>query len=79
MASYASRHSNSIVRRAIDASKDRPLWRLLAGLNIRHVGSHVAQVLASAFLTIDALAGASADDALLEEAQLLAAEAMRED
>ena len=50
------------LRRAIDASKDRPLWRLLAGLNIRHVGSHVAQVLASAFLTVDALAGASADE-----------------
>ena len=50
------------LRRAIDASKDRPLWRLLAGLNIRHVGSHVAQVLASAFLSIDALAGASPDE-----------------
>ena len=30
----------------IEASKDRPLWRLLVGLNIRHVGAHVAQVLA---------------------------------
>jgi DNA ligase (NAD+) len=50
------------LRRAIEASKDRPLWRLLAGLNIRHVGSHVAQVLASAFLTTDALAAASADE-----------------
>ncbi len=50
------------LRRAIDASKDRPLWRLLAGLNIRHVGSHVAEVLASAFLTVDALAAASADE-----------------
>jgi DNA ligase (NAD+) len=50
------------LRRAIEVSKDRPLWRLLAGLNIRHVGSHVAQVLASAFLSIDALAGASPDE-----------------
>jgi DNA ligase (NAD+) len=48
--------------RSIDAAKDRPLWRLLVGLNIRHVGSHVAQVLASAFRSIDALAAASADD-----------------
>jgi DNA ligase (NAD+) len=47
---------------AIEASKDRPLWRLLVGLNIRHVGSHVAQLLASAFRTIDALAAASVDE-----------------
>ncbi len=46
----------------IEASKDRPIWRLLVGLNIRHVGSHVAQVLAKAFGTIDALADASEDD-----------------
>ena len=48
--------------RAIDASRDRPLWRLLVGLNIRHVGSHVAEVLAAAFLSIDALAAASEDE-----------------
>jgi DNA ligase (NAD+) len=48
--------------RSIEASKDRPLWRLLVGLNIRHVGSHVAQVLASAFRSIDALAAASEDE-----------------
>ncbi|MGH2658501.1 MAG: NAD-dependent DNA ligase LigA, partial [Actinomycetota bacterium] len=34
---------------AIERSKDRPLWRLLVALNIPHVGSHVAQVLARAF------------------------------
>ena len=48
--------------RAIEGSKDRPLWRLLVGLNIRHVGSHVAQVLAVAFRSIDALVAASADE-----------------
>jgi DNA ligase (NAD+) len=47
---------------AIEGSKDRPLWRLLAALNIRHVGSHVAEVLASGFLSIDALAEASAQE-----------------
>jgi DNA ligase (NAD+) len=47
---------------AIDQARDRPLWRLLAGLNIRHVGTHIAQVLASAFRSIDALAAASADE-----------------
>jgi DNA ligase (NAD+) len=48
--------------RAIEASKDRPVWRLLVGLNIRHVGSHVAEVLASAFRSIDAIAAASEDE-----------------
>jgi DNA ligase (NAD+) len=46
----------------IEASKDRPAWRLLVGLNIRHVGGHVAQVLADAFGSIDALAAASEDE-----------------
>jgi DNA ligase (NAD+) len=45
----------------IEASKDRPLWRLLVGLNIRHVGTHVAQVLARGFGSVDALAEASED------------------
>jgi DNA ligase (NAD+) len=45
----------------IEASKDRPLWRLLVGLNIRHVGTHVAQVLARAFGSTDAIADASED------------------
>jgi DNA ligase (NAD+) len=46
----------------VEASKDRPLWRLLVGLNIRHVGSHVAQVLARAFGSIDALRAAGEDE-----------------
>jgi DNA ligase (NAD+) len=46
----------------VEASKDRPIWRLLVGLNIRHVGGHVAQVLADAFGSIDALAEASEDE-----------------
>ena len=45
----------------VEASKDRPVWRLLVGLNIRHVGSHVAQVLARAFGSIDELAAAGED------------------
>ena len=45
----------------VGASRDRPVWRLLVGLNIRHVGTHVAQVLARAFGSIDALAAASED------------------
>ncbi|MGI9333317.1 MAG: NAD-dependent DNA ligase LigA, partial [Gammaproteobacteria bacterium] len=50
---------------AIAAARDRPLWRLLVGLNIRHVGSHVAQVLARAYRSIDGLANAS-EEALAE-------------
>ena len=37
------------------ASKDRPIWRLLVALNIRHVGWHVAQVLARALPSVGRL------------------------
>jgi DNA ligase (NAD+) len=47
---------------AIGRSKDRPLWRLLVALNIPHVGSHVADVLAGAFGSIDTMAQASVED-----------------
>jgi DNA ligase (NAD+) len=47
---------------AIAASKDRPLWRLLVGLNIRRVGAHVAQLLAERFVSVPALASASLDN-----------------
>ena len=46
---------------AIEGSKDRDLWRLLAGLNIRHVGTTVAQALAAAFGSIAAIAAADED------------------
>jgi DNA ligase (NAD+) len=46
---------------AIEQAKDRPLWRLLVALNIPHVGTHVAQVLARAFGSIDALLEASVE------------------
>jgi DNA ligase (NAD+) len=47
---------------AIEASKDRPLWRLLTALNIPHVGGHVAFVLSQAFLSVDRLRAASVED-----------------
>ena len=47
---------------AIAASKHRPLWRLLVGLNIRRVGAHVAQLLAQRFASLDALATANLED-----------------
>ena len=37
----------------IEASKQRSLWRLLVGLNIRHVGTRTAQILADRFGTLD--------------------------
>ena len=40
---------------AIEASKDRPLARLLVALGIFHVGSEVAELLARHFTSIDAL------------------------
>ncbi len=47
---------------AIAASKARPLWRLLVGLNIRRVGAHVAQLLAERFVSLQTLAAASLND-----------------
>ena len=39
----------------IEESKSRPLWRLITGLNIRHVGTRNAQVLAEHFGMLDAI------------------------
>jgi DNA ligase (NAD+) len=39
----------------IEASKTRPLWRLLYGLGLRHVGSTVAEALAGGFGSLHAL------------------------
>jgi DNA ligase (NAD+) len=47
---------------AIAASKARPLWRLLFGLGIVHVGSSVARKLAGQFHTLDKIAAASVDE-----------------
>ncbi|HEO72081.1 MAG TPA: NAD-dependent DNA ligase LigA, partial [Candidatus Hydrogenedentes bacterium] len=46
----------------IEASKKRPLSRLLNGLGIRHVGAHVAEVLAGHFGAMDALQKALLED-----------------
>lgn len=45
----------------VDASRSRPLWRLLTGLNIRHVGTRNAQILADRFGTLDAIIGQSVE------------------
>lgn len=50
---------------ALEASKTRPLSRFLFGLGIRHVGEHVAEVLARHWTTLDALRAAD-EDALVD-------------
>ncbi len=47
---------------AIEASKERPLWRLLFGLGILHVGATASRALAAHFHTLDPLMEASVDD-----------------
>ena len=48
----------------IEKSKQQPLGRFLFGLGIRHVGEHVAKLLAKAFDSVESLAAAD-QDALL--------------
>ena len=45
----------------IEAARSRPLWRLLVGLSIRHVGPTAAQALARELRSIDAIASADID------------------
>jgi DNA ligase (NAD+) len=47
---------------AIEASKAQPLWRLLFGLGILHVGATASRALAAHFHTLDPLMAASVDD-----------------
>jgi DNA ligase (NAD+) len=46
----------------VEASKDRPLARVLFGLGIRHVGATVSEQLAAAFRSLDALRSASEEE-----------------
>lgn len=43
----------------LEAAKDRPLWRVLVALSIRHVGPTAAQALAREFGSLDAIAAAA--------------------
>ncbi len=44
---------------AIERSKQNPLWRLVFGLGIRHIGEKAAKLLEGAFETLDEMANAS--------------------
>jgi DNA ligase (NAD+) len=50
------------LRKSIEASKTRPLARLLTGLGIRHVGGTVAEQLANHFGSLEALEAATEED-----------------
>lgn len=52
---------------ALEASKQRDLWRLLFGLGILHVGAGVAKALARRFASLDDLAAASPEQLLQAE------------
>ena len=49
------------LRASIDASRQRPLPRLLVGLNIRHLGPAGAEALAAAFGDLDTIMGSSVE------------------
>ena len=50
------------LRASIEASKGRPLARLIFGLGIRHVGERASGLLAAHFRSMEALMAATADD-----------------
>jgi DNA ligase (NAD+) len=46
----------------LQSAKQRPLWRVLVGLSIRHVGPTAAQALAREFQSVDRIAAASPEE-----------------
>jgi DNA ligase (NAD+) len=48
--------------RNLEEARQRPLWRILVALSIRHVGPTAARALAAAFGSVDAIAAASAEE-----------------
>jgi DNA ligase (NAD+) len=66
------RMANKSAERLIEAikeSKHRPLWRLVAGLGIRHIGSQSAEILAERFGSLEKLMEAG-EEALAETEQI---------
>ena len=61
----------------IESARSRPLWRVLVGLSIRHVGPSAAQALAREFRSLDAIAAAPAEQlASVEGVGMTIAEAL---
>jgi DNA ligase (NAD+) len=46
----------------LDSAKDKPLWRVLVALSIRHVGPTAARALASAFGSLERIESASVEE-----------------
>nr|WP_221219728.1 NAD-dependent DNA ligase LigA [Prauserella isguenensis] len=46
----------------LDAAKDRPLWKVLVGLSVRHVGPTAAQALAREFGSVEAIDAATEEE-----------------
>jgi len=55
---FAEKSTQNLLE-AIEASKRRPLWRLITALGIKHVGSTVAELLVKHFASLDELMAAS--------------------
>lgn len=58
---FAEKSSDNLLA-AIEASRDRPLWRLITALGIRFVGSTVAQLLSEHYSSIDELMAATQEE-----------------
>jgi DNA ligase (NAD+) len=58
---FAEKSADNLLA-AIEASKDRALWRLITGLGIRGVGAVVAQLLTRHFASLEELIAASEED-----------------
>ena len=57
----AERSAANVIE-AIEASKTRALWRLVAALGIRHIGAQSARILAEHFGSLDAVMNASLEE-----------------
>ncbi len=58
---FAEKSTDNLLE-AIEASKDRPLWRLITALGIRYVGGVVAKILTQHYPSIDALMNATREE-----------------
>jgi DNA ligase (NAD+) len=59
----AEKSANNLLA-AVERSKSPPLEKFIYALGIRHVGEHMARVLAGSFMTLDSLLEATEDDLL---------------
>jgi DNA ligase (NAD+) len=58
---FADKKIDQILR-GVETARRQPLWRLLVGLSIRHVGPSAARALARELRSLDAIAAAPADE-----------------